>query len=165
MNERGSNVSRRRMGWVRLLVSAAALVGLGLAAAGCDGLGRKSKPPAAAPSVSRIADVPVPQGFKFDVGQSNDRVTGSTRVVSHLYKGGIGAPNVAETTDFYRQMMPGSGWQKMEESFNDKVRRFIFAKGNENCYVSIWDSWGTKVLVQVYPKGAKPPEPALESFR
>jgi hypothetical protein len=154
---------RRRFGSRAALpaVGTAALVALATAA-GCDWFNRRSEPPTAPPPVSRIPDVPVPVGFKFDAGQSNDRIGGDVRVVVHTYKGGLGSMNVAETCEWYRQSMPGNGWQKMEESFSDKCHRFLFVKGNENCWISIWDDWGTKILIQIFPKGAKPPEPSLE---
>jgi hypothetical protein len=140
-------------GWGSWLVPVA-VAAVAALAAGCDwGNKRDDNPP---PVVSRIADVPVPYGFKLDAKASSDEAAGAVRRVSHLYKGGLGSLNLAETTDWYRQSMPAHGWQPAREEFKNATQRFVYDKGDETCYVSIWDDWGTKVLIQVFPKGSQP---------
>jgi hypothetical protein len=49
-----------------------------------------------------------------------------------------------------------AGWMPLEETLVQGRRRFIFEKAGETCHVSIWEHWGTKLLVQVFPTGARP---------
>jgi len=136
------------------VLSALALIGLLVVVLGC---GQSREPAAAsAPALApRISDVPVPATFKFDVNESMDRQTGDLRFVRHLYRGMAPMRQVAE---FYRREMAGAGWKKVEESFSRGRRRFQFEKADEACYISVWDDWGTKLLIQVFPKGGRPPE-------
>ena len=135
------------------LLSGLALAGLILMALGC---GAEREPAAAsAPALApRVADVPVPAKFKFKPDESSDRSVGTLRFVCHLYEGGTPIRQVAE---FYRREMPSSGWTQTEESLHQGRQRFIFTKGKETCYISIWDDWGTKLLIQVFPTGGTPP--------
>jgi len=136
------------------LLSGLALVGLLILGLGC---GQEREPPASAtPSMTpRLQDVPVPAGFQFNAGKSGDRLSGGFRVVEHLYEGGATVRRVAE---FYRQLMPVHGWTKREESFAGGTQRFAFEKGHDTCYISIYDDWGTKLLIHVYPRGPRSPE-------
>jgi len=133
-----------------------ALAGLLVLALGC---GEERQPPASTASAMspRLPDVPVPAGFKFKPDKSGDRISGGLRVVEHLYEGDEPLRRVSE---FYRTMMPPIGWTQKEETLNAGRQRFQFEKGNEVCYVSVYDDWGTKVLIQVFPKGTRPFEPA-----
>ena len=138
------------------VLAALALVGLVVLALGCGGEGERG-PAAPAPALApRVADVPVPANFKFDGQESKDRKAGELRFVQHLYKGGAPVRQVAE---FYRRQMPSAGWTPVEESFSSGRQRFQFEKGAESCHLSVWDDWGTKLLIQVFPRGGRPMEP------
>jgi len=134
-----------------------ALGGLTVLVLGCGQT--RENPAAAAPAINpKLPDVPVPFGFKFDTGKSYDKVTSGFRDVKHLYEGDTPVPQVAE---FYRLHMPQYGWTLKEESFVGARQRFTFQKAAESCYVSVWDDWGTKVLVQVLTGTATPPAATL----
>lgn len=138
------------------LLAALALAGMLVLALGC-GQDREPTASTASSGMPRLADVPVPADFKFKADRSGEKIRGGFRVVEHLYEGGEPVRRVAE---FYRQMMPPLGWVLKEQTFNAGTQRFAFEKGNDNCFVSIYDDWGTKLLIQVYPKGARAlPEP------
>ena len=142
------------------VLAALALVGLVVLALGCGGEGERG---AAAPAPALVppgADLPVPANFKFDDQESKDRKAGELRFVQHLYKGGAPVRQVAE---FYRRQMPAAGWTLVEESFSSGRQRFQFEKGRDSCHISIWDDWGTKLLIQVFPAGGKPLEPEAGS--
>ncbi|MBM4019520.1 MAG: hypothetical protein FJ288_14580 [Planctomycetes bacterium] len=138
------------------VLAALGLAGLMVLSLGCGP--NKDMAAATAPAINpRLPDVPVPFGFKFNTGDSYDRVSGEYRSVKHLYEGS--AP-LRQVTEFYRQQMPAFGWTLREENFGNGTQRFVFSKGADVCYVSIWDSWGMKVLIQVMPVGVRPTEPA-----
>jgi hypothetical protein len=101
-----------------------------------------------------LQDIPAPAGFKYVVDQSNERkLADGRRVIRHMYevKGGV-----QENADFYRNEMPHNGWVLAEETLQGGRQRFLFDKGNESCHISIYDDWGTKVLIQILPKGTRP---------
>jgi hypothetical protein len=114
-----------------------------------------------------VADVPVPAGFKFKMDQSSERKSGTFRFIRHMYEG---SASVRETTEFYRTSMPRNGWLLVDETLQNGRQRLLFDKGNESCHISIYDDWGTKVLIQILPKGSRPtdtkpaatPTPALK---
>jgi len=138
------------------VLAALALVGLLVMALGC---GEKREVAATtAPAVNpRLRDVPVPAGFTFKAGQSSDRAVGGFRFVRHLYEGGA---TVRQVSEFYRRNMPPLGWRMLEENFVSGRRRLLYDKGNDTCHISVWDDWGTKVLIQVLPRGARRIRPA-----
>ena len=138
------------------VLAALAIVGLLVMALGC---GEKREAAATtAPAVNpRLRDVPVPAGFKFKTGQSSDRAVGGFRLVRHLYEGGA---TVRQVSEFYRRNMPVLGWRMIEENFVSGRRRLLYDKGNDTCHISVWDDWGTKVLIQVLPQGARRTRPA-----
>ncbi|HUU93888.1 MAG TPA: hypothetical protein VM238_22065 [Phycisphaerae bacterium] len=138
------------------VLAALAIVGLLVMALGC---GEKREAAATtAPAVNpRLQDVPVPAGFKFNTDQSSDRAVGGFRFVRHLYEGGA---TVRQVSEFYRRNMPPLGWQMLEENFVSGRRRLLYDKGNDTCHISVWDDWGTKVLIQVLPRGARHTRPA-----
>jgi len=103
-----------------------------------------------------VADVPAPAGFKFNQGQSAERISGQFRFIRHLYEGS--AP-IRETADFYRTSMPQAGWTLVDQTLTSGRQRFLFDKGNESCHISIYDDWGTKVLIQILPKASRPTTP------
>jgi hypothetical protein len=136
-------------------LAALAIVGMLVLALGCG----PDREPAASttPSVNpRLPDVPVPAGFKFRPDDSMDRMVGGFRYIRHMYEGGA---KVRQVSDFYRRGMPQLGWAKVEENFSSGRQRLIFEKGNDTCHLSVWDDWGTKVMIQVMPKGARPATP------
>jgi hypothetical protein len=149
---------------VRPAIALPVLAGLALAGflamgLGCiGGSGRGEVMPSPVVNL-RLTDVPVPAGFKFDAEKSFDRqVAGGARSAEHRYEGDTSTQMVSQ---FYRYNMPlaNFGWTQKEETLSNGVRRFTFDRGTEVCYVSIWDNWGTKLLIQVMQKGAKAPEP------
>ena len=141
------------------ILAGLALAGLLVLVLGC---GPQKEPAAAsAPSLNpRLADVPVPAGFKFKANQSSDRTTGEIRIVRHQYEGDATLRQVAE---FYKREMPGLGWTLKEENLTGGRQRLLFEKSNETCHISVWDDWGTKLFIQVYPKGARTAEPAKKA--
>jgi len=138
------------------VLAALAILGLMVLALGC---GEKREVAAtSAPAVNpRLQDVPVPAGFKFKADLSRDRAVAGFRFVEHLYEGN--AP-IRHVSDFYRSYMPRMGWTPVEERFVAGKQRLRYEKGNDTCHVSVYDDWGTKVLIQVLPRGARPTEPA-----
>jgi len=138
-----------------------AIGGLMVLALGC-GPG-KELPAAAAPAVNpRLPDVPVPFGFKFIEDKSKDRMAGGTREVEHRYEGD--AP-VRQVSEFYRLHMQSFGWTLKEETFAGGRQRFTFQKGAETCYISIWDDWGTKVLINVPRAALAVPTPPVTTTK
>ena len=132
------------------VLAALAILGLVVMALGC---GEKREAAATtAPAVNpRLADVPVPAGFKFEADRSRSRIVGQFRFIEHRYEGRATVRQVAE---FYRRGMPVLGWRTLEENFVSGRQRLLFDKGNDTCHISIWDDWGTKVLIHVLPRGA-----------
>lgn len=135
----------------------AALAGLALAGVLAGGCGpEKERAATTAPaSEPRLSDVPVPAGFKFIADRSSDRLTEGFRIANHRYEGDAPLRQVAA---FYKREMPRGGWQLVDESFGSGRQRYMFNKGAETCHISIWDDWGTKVYIQVLPKGGNPVE-------
>ena len=133
-----------------------ALAGMLVLALGCGG-GDKGSASTAPAMRTRLPDIPVPAGFEFKANDSSDRLVSGMRVVRHLYGGS--AP-VAKVAEFYRREMVPLGWKVAEENLNAGTQRFRFDKGNETCYISIYDDWGTKVLINVFPSGYTPASPA-----
>jgi hypothetical protein len=137
------------------VLAALALAGLMVLSLGCGG--ETERPAASAPSINpRLPDVPVPAGFKFKGDQSSDRVVGGFRAVEHVYEGDSPLRQIAE---FYRRQMPTHGWTQKEETFSGGRQRFMFTKGGDTCNISIWDDWGTKVMIKVLTLGTKSAEP------
>jgi hypothetical protein len=127
-----------------------ALVGLLVMSLGC---GINNHPTTLPP---KFADIPIAPGFEIVPGRSTDTQIGPSRRISHVYKGDAKVPEVSE---YYRRRMPDQGWTLVRESFVGGRQRFMFNKGNESCHVLIYDDWGTKVQVEVWPAGGKPVEP------
>jgi hypothetical protein len=147
-------VSRLIHPWLALPMLAGLALGV-LLAIGLGCINFNKEPPAtAAPAINpQLPDVPVPWGFKFSNDKSRESVQGTVRRVEHYYEGD--SP-MGQVSAFYRRLMPTFGWSPIEENLSGGVQRFTFEKGNDFCYVSVWDSWGTKLLIQVMPKGVKP---------
>jgi len=134
------------------LLAGFALLGLVLLSLGCNEEGGRAA--TAAPAVNpRLPDVPVPAGFVFKANESQERQARGFRFVRHSYKGDA---TVRQVTDFYREYMPRMGWRLLEESLVRGRQRLMFEKGSDTCHVSIWDDWGTHVLIQVMPSGGRP---------
>jgi len=129
-----------------------ALLGLVLLSLGCNE--ERGRAATAAPAVNpRLPDVPVPAGFTFKADESQERQARGFRFVRHNYKGDA---TVRQVADFYREYMPRMGWRMLEESLVNGRQRLMFEKGSDTCHVSIWDDWGTRVLIQVMPSGGRP---------
>jgi hypothetical protein len=126
-----------------------ALLGLLVLSLGCDGNRKEETVP------PKFTDIPIPAGFTFVPGKSSDQVTGGYRVVRHMYKGDAAVRLVSE---YYRRHMPELGWTLARESFVNGCQRYMFNKDNDSCHISIYDDWGTKILIQVLPMGARPAE-------
>ena len=103
-----------------------------------------------------LPDVPVPTGSKFNTNESYQRLAGGARSVRHYYEVDW---SLRDVSAFYRKHVPEFGWAMKEDSLSDGTQRFMFSKGNDICYVSIWDSWGVKLLIQVMPMGVRSTEP------
>jgi hypothetical protein len=104
-----------------------------------------------------LPDVPVPTGTKFNTNESYQHKTGEARNVRHYYEVDWSLTSVAA---FYRKHMAEYGWTMKEDNLSGGRQRFVFSKSNDICYVSIWDSWGVKLLIQVIPTGLRAAEPA-----
>jgi len=129
-----------------------AILGLMVLTLGCNE--DRGRAAAAAPAVNpRLPDVPVPAGFTFKSDQSTERRARGFRFVRHYYTGGATVRQVAE---FYRDIMPRAGWTPIEENLVSGRQRMLFEKGNDTCHVSIWEDWGTRLLIQVLPSGSRP---------
>ena len=131
------------------VLAALALAGLWILAMGCGPKKDDVTPP-------RLTDVPVPQGFKFNAARSADRIKNGFRVAEYLYEGGDAS--VRQVGDFYRQWMPTFGWVTKEENLSSGTQRLTFEKGSDNCYISIYNDWGTKIQIQLLPRGSRTPE-------
>jgi hypothetical protein len=103
-----------------------------------------------------VPDVPVPTGTKFITNDSYQRLTEGYRSVRHFYE--VDWP-LRDVAAFYRKHMPEFGWTLKEDNLINGTQRFMFLKGSDICHISIWDSWGVKLLIQVMPMGVKAPEP------
>lgn len=133
------------------VLSALAIFGLLVIALGCGET--RETAATSAPAVNpRLPDVPVPAGFKFMSDRSNARIVGQFRYVNHFYEGGS---TVRQVTDFYRRSMPTVGWKSAEETLVSGRQRLRFEKDNDTCYISVYDDWGTKLLIQVLPRGGR----------
>jgi hypothetical protein len=64
-----------------------------------------------------------------------------------------------DVSAFYRKHMPEFGWTMKEDNLSSGTQRFMFSKASDVCYISIWDNWGIKLLIQIMPMGVKSPEP------
>jgi len=142
------------------ILAGLAIVGLMVVTLGCNE--DRGRAATAAPAVNpRLPDVPVPAGFSFDAGRSKERRARGFRFVEHHYKGDA---TVRQVADFYRDTMPRAGWNMVEENFVSGRQRMLFAKGHDNCHLSIWEDWGTRLLIQVMPSGGRPAaDPAAPS--
>jgi len=139
------------------VLAALAIFGLMVLALGCGE--KREQPATTAPAVNpRLRDVPVPAGFKFKADQSSDRTVGGFRFVEHLYEGNA---SIRHVSDFYRSYMPMMGWTAVEERFVAGKQRLRYEKDNDACHVSVYDDWGTKVLIQVLPRGARRVKPPV----
>jgi hypothetical protein len=140
---------------IRPAIGLPVLMALGLAAVFVLALGctQPDRTDIGRDKLAPLPDVPVPAGFKFNMGQSSERKLGTWRYITHLYEG---SASVRETAEFYRTNMPRSGWTLVDESLQRGCQRYTFDKGNESCYISVYDEWGTKVLIYILPKGSRP---------
>jgi hypothetical protein len=143
------------------------LAALSLAAVGCtpsssannsggSNAGGSVSPDLPALASPMVPDVPVPAGFKWDQGKSQNSATPGVRVISHIYKGSAEKFAVAS---FYRKQMPVSGWVLRADNFDQKIVTLEFEKEAESCRVILSDSGlfgGTEVLVRLYPNGGGP---------
>jgi hypothetical protein len=103
-----------------------------------------------------LPDVPVPTGTKFSTNDSYQRLTEGHRSVRHFYE--VDWP-LRDVSAFYRKHMPEFGWTMKEDTLSSGTQRFMFSKASDVCYISIWDNWGIKLLIQIMPMGLKSPEP------
>jgi hypothetical protein len=130
-----------------------ALLGLMVGVGGCEGPHIRMDSVNVNPA---LQDVPVPAGtdtVKFKADHSYSHVSAGFRDMRHVYETDY---KTDEVTSFYRKQMPAFGWTLDEENLVNGIQRFMYVKANETCYVSIYDDWGTKIMIQVLPKGGQP---------
>lgn len=84
----------------------------------------------------QFADLPVPQGFKFNRKASGNFQGSALRGGTVIYDG---IWNVAEASEWYRQEMLKTGWEFTDISVvNDYDIRHRYVKANETAKVRIW---------------------------
>ncbi len=114
-----------------LVVLAWAIMGF----SGCQA----SKGPMMAQARSPIPDVPLPLGFSLKELRSRSWSSGSLRFVDHLY---YGKGDRVVTMDFFEKQMPVNGWTPICEQFTQGRSTLDYAKGNENCRITVYEGSG-----------------------
>jgi hypothetical protein len=98
----------------------------------------------------RVADIPIPVGFKVQESKSFAQANSQSRYVSHYYKGRSPKERVA---GFYLdQMTTNHRWSKESYRQYGGEIKMDFGKGNERCVITITeDMWGYSTAhVEIY---------------
>ncbi len=142
------------------VVPAILLIGLG----GCheprsDG----SVPTRLAPSpIPYFGDVPIPVGFARDNDRSLDVVSGTVRMVRHVYHG---KAELLALRDFYGEQMPVGGWREMSRRFEEGLFSMRFEKEGESCEIKFFrqGGWspGIEITIVVVPRNQSQPPPTM----
>lgn len=92
---------------------------------------------------SKIADVPMPIGFKPVGSKCSWAWDGRARVVRHVYQGHSKQGDVVE---FYRRTLPGQGWALVDmQSISDSTV-IRYTKGVEQMAITSERSWGVSTI-------------------
>lgn len=84
---------------------------------------------------SPITDVPIPAGFQLEESKSMSRVLPSgVRYVDHQYAGDDSSYQVVK---FYKDALPGQGWQNQSQEQVHEVITLKYAKATENLVVTV----------------------------
>jgi len=97
-----------------------------------------------------VFDLPVPEGFVLDEGNSRSNDSGVARFVDHLYTGSASKFDVAR---FYKKRMVTNKWTFVNETFSLGDLNLRFEKPGERCSVFITSgSWlhPTKLKIQLW---------------
>ena len=151
----------------RLALGWGGLAGLALwLAPGCMGTENTAQAPVRlSPNpLPHFADIPIPTGFKRVDERSMDLVSGSVRLVRHVYEGRAGLTAVR---DFYCEQMPMGHWREVNRRFEDGRFTLRFEKDNEGCDVELRRRGGlsnmTEIQVVVMPRHQTEAPPSVKA--
>jgi hypothetical protein len=114
----GSRLAMALAMWVSVIVT------------GCTGPNRIMDPRAA----SYVSDVPIPSGYRLRDSDSVDVLTGNSRIIRHVYRGG-GRP--VDVRNFYEAQMPTAGWVQRIVRNDNGHYNLQFEKQGELCAIDI----------------------------
>ena len=122
-----------------------------------------SVPKRLAPSpIPYFGDVPVPAGFTRENDRSIDVVSGSVRMVRHVYRG---KAQLLALRDFFSEQMPVGGWREVSRQFEEGLFTLRFEKEGESCEVKFLrrSGWspGIELTIVVAPRNRTKPPPTL----
>ena len=134
------------------------------------GLGGCNEPRSDASVPQRLApapipyfgDVPVPVGFTRVDDRSIDVVSGTVRMVRHVYRG---QAELLALRNFYGEQMPVGGWREMSRRFEEGLFSMRFEKEGESCEIKFlrkggW-SPGIEITIVVVPRNQTEPPPTM----
>ena len=144
---------------VSALMSLAAFAGCSEGANTIDtgsGAPREVAAPSELVAMSRppVPDLPVPIGFELDQSDSRSFAAAQVRWVAHTYRGH--GDQFAVSRFYKRQMQASNRWTLVSDSMVQGVVWLRFAKGSEQCEITIRDPGyfqRTEVHVELYPTG------------
>jgi hypothetical protein len=138
------------------LIVLTSVVGPGCGDDSADPVGPTILEPRAQPYV---ADVPVPADFTLDSEKSTHLYKEGRRQVTHFY---MGREKPLAVKDFYRHVMPGTGWRLVDEKLANNIYSLTYKKDEERCDVRVdtvpagWFKPGTRVQVIVRTPSLEP---------
>lgn len=154
---------------VRKALGLGGTVGLALwLSAGCAGTENTGPAPVRlAPSpVPHFADIPIPAGFKRVDDRSMDLVSGSVRLVRHVYEG---RADLMAVRDFYCEQMPVGRWREVNRRFEEGRFTLRFEKESEGCDVEFRRRGGlsnmTEIQVVVMPRHPTEAPPSVKASK
>ncbi|UCG33405.1 MAG: hypothetical protein JSU68_01995 [Phycisphaerales bacterium] len=152
---------------VRKGLSLGGVAGLALwLATGCTGAENSGQAPVRlSPSpLPHFADIPVPSGFKRVDERSMDLVSGSVRLVRHVYEG---RADLMAVRDFYCEQMPVGRWREVNRRFEEGRFTLRFEKDNEGCEVEFRRRGGlsnmAEIQVVVMPRHVTEAPPSVKA--
>jgi hypothetical protein len=129
------------------MVRAAGVLIVVLAVGACS---LQSEEPLLMSTQVRLSDLPVPEGMKLDPDRSHERITPGRRIVYHAYTGGASALSVVK---FYKDQLPKSDWQFIDEQMDRGVTTLNYEKEDEQLAVKIFrKDFRTHLILHLYDK-------------